>query len=98
MSDFEQEKLMYEGKRELVEETEKFLKDAFQDIKESAKAQHEVDKANFEAAKAEAKARHEAAVNAGKTASTHVNEKVQKDIEAIKEKTAAQINALKHDK
>ncbi|MBE5779603.1 MAG: hypothetical protein E7331_09785 [Clostridiales bacterium] len=34
-----------------------FLKKAFNDIKESAKAQHEVDKANFAAAKAESKAR-----------------------------------------
>ena len=33
-----------------------FLKNAFEDMKESAKAQHEVDKANFEAAKAESKA------------------------------------------
>ncbi len=33
-----------------------FFKNAFSDMKESAKAQHEVDKANFEAAKAEAKA------------------------------------------
>jgi len=30
-----------------------FLKKAFKDMKESAKAQHEVDKANFVAAKAE---------------------------------------------
>ena len=36
-----------------------FLKKAFSDMKESAKAQHEVDKANFEAAKAEAKANFE---------------------------------------
>ncbi len=33
-----------------------FLKKAFADMKESAKAQHEVDKANFAAAKAESKA------------------------------------------
>ena len=33
-----------------------FFKKAFQDMKENAKAQHQVDKANFEAAKAEAKA------------------------------------------
>lgn len=39
-----------------------FLKKAFRDIKESAKAQHMVDKANFEAAKAEAaNARYDAA-------------------------------------
>jgi len=37
----------------------KFLKKAFSDMKKSAKAQHEVDKANFEAAKAEAKANFE---------------------------------------
>ena len=36
-----------------------FLKKAFQDMKESTKAQHEVDKANFRAAKAEAKANFE---------------------------------------
>ena len=36
-----------------------FLKKAFQDMKESAKAQHEVDKANFQAAKAESKANFE---------------------------------------
>ena len=36
-----------------------FFKKAFQDMKESAKAQHEVDKANFQAAKAEARANFE---------------------------------------
>ena len=36
-----------------------FFKKAFRDMKESAKAQHEVDKANFAAAKAEAKANFE---------------------------------------
>ena len=38
-----------------------FLKKAFQDMKESAKAQHEVDKANFAAVKAESKANWEEA-------------------------------------
>ena len=33
-----------------------FFKNAFSDMKENAKAQHEVDKANFAAAKAESKA------------------------------------------
>lgn len=37
----------------------KFFKDAFTDMKESTKAQHEVDKANFAAAKSEAKANFE---------------------------------------
>ena len=35
-----------------------FLKNVFEDMKESAKAQHELDKANFAAVKAEAKARN----------------------------------------
>ena len=38
-----------------------FFKKAFSDMKKSAKAQHEVDKANFAAAKAEAKANFEEA-------------------------------------
>ena len=38
-----------------------FFKKAFQDMKEDAKAQHEVDKANFAAAKAESKANFEEA-------------------------------------
>ena len=38
-----------------------FFKKAFGDMKESAKAQHEVDKANFAAAKAEAKVNWEEA-------------------------------------
>ena len=38
-----------------------FLKRAFQDMKESAKAQHEVDKAQFAAARAESKAQWEEA-------------------------------------
>lgn len=36
-----------------------FFKNAFSDMKESAKAQHEVDKAEFQAVKAEAKANFE---------------------------------------
>ena len=38
-----------------------FFKNAFGDMKDSAKAQHEVDKANFAAAKAESKANWEEA-------------------------------------
>lgn len=38
-----------------------FFKGAFEDMAESAKAQHEVDKANFQAAKTEAKANWEEA-------------------------------------
>ena len=38
-----------------------FFKNAFSDMKKSAKAQHEVDKANFVAAKAESRAQWEEA-------------------------------------
>ena len=38
-----------------------FFKNAFQDMKESARAQHEADKAQFEAVKAESKAQIEEA-------------------------------------
>ncbi|MBQ8725467.1 MAG: hypothetical protein IJY74_07375, partial [Oscillospiraceae bacterium] len=38
-----------------------FFKGAFEDMKESAKAQHEVDKANFNAVKAESRAQWEEA-------------------------------------
>lgn len=38
---------------------ENFFKKAFREMKESAKAQHKVDKANFEAVKAESKANFE---------------------------------------
>lgn len=38
-----------------------FFKKAFADMKEDAKAQHKLDKANFNATKAEAKAQWEAA-------------------------------------
>ena len=43
----------------MEEKKENFFKKAFRDMKENAKAQHEVDKANFAAAKAEAKANFE---------------------------------------
>ncbi|MBQ8859159.1 MAG: hypothetical protein IJ012_05150 [Clostridia bacterium] len=43
-----------------------FFKNAFQDMKEDAKAQHEVDKANFAAVKAESKANFEEAKAMGR--------------------------------
>ena len=43
----------------MAEKKENFFKKAFKDMAESAKAQHEVDKANFEAVKAESKATFE---------------------------------------
>ena len=42
-------------------EIKQFFKDAVNDMKESAKAQHEVDKANFAAVKAESRAQWEEA-------------------------------------
>ena len=49
--------------QEQTKETEKpgFFKQAFRDMKESAKAQHKVDGANFAAAKAESRAQWEEA-------------------------------------
>ena len=43
----------------MEEKKENFIKKAFREMGESAKAQHEVDKANYAAAKAEAKANFE---------------------------------------
>lgn len=43
----------------MAEKKENFFKKAFKDMKESAKAQHEVDKANLKAVKAETKANFE---------------------------------------
>ena len=55
-----------------------FFKKAFGDMKESAKAQHEVDKANFAAAKAESKANWEEA----KMSPAQRQAKMQKEREA----------------
>lgn len=57
----------------------KFFKKAFSDMKESAKAQHEVDKANFEAAKAESKAQWEEAKAAGKIETQKAMMQVKRD-------------------
>ena len=75
-----------------------FFKKAFSDMKEDAKAQYEVDKANFAAAKAESKAQWEEA----KMTPSQRLEKMQKDREAqiaeAKEREAAaqkRIDAVK---
>ena len=47
------------GGEVMAEKKENFFKKAFREMGESAKAQHEVDKANFKAAKLEAKANFE---------------------------------------
>lgn len=56
-----------------------FLKKAFKDMKESAKAQHEVDKANFAAAKAESKAQWEEAKAMGKPETRQAILQAQRD-------------------
>lgn len=59
MSNIEKEKALVEGVEQVAEKAEGFFKKAFKDMKESARAQHEVDKANFAAVKAESKANFE---------------------------------------
>ena len=54
---FEQSKLEYEGKQLLVEEAEKFLKNAVEDMKESAREQYKKDVENFNKIKAETNVR-----------------------------------------
>ena len=66
-----------------------FFKKAFGDMKESAKAQHEVDKANFEAAKAESKAQWEEAKMSPKARQKKMQEEREQQIAVAKERTAA---------
>ena len=78
----------------------RFLKKAFQDMKESAKAQHEVDKANFAAAKAESKAQWEEAKVMGKpeTRKALLQAERDKQMEAAskrREEAEARIHAAK---
>lgn len=50
---------MSDEKGNIFTRIKRFFKNAFKDMGESAKTQHEVDKANFKAAKAEARANFE---------------------------------------
>lgn len=75
---YEQQKLEYEGKVLLAEETKEFLKDAMEDIKESAKVQHEKDKENFVKIKEETKVRHEAAIAQGKAHRVDIEAQIAK--------------------
>ncbi|MBQ7338242.1 MAG: hypothetical protein IJW40_07285 [Clostridia bacterium] len=68
-----------------------FFKKAFKDMKESAKAQHEVDKANLNAVKAESKAQWEEAKAMGNP-ETH-KKMMQKERDA----QIAQANARQED-
>ncbi|MBO5110378.1 MAG: hypothetical protein J6D21_06635 [Clostridia bacterium] len=70
-----------------------FFKNAFNDMKEDAKAQHEVDKANFAAAKAESKAQFEEAKAMGKPETRKAMMQAQRDKqieEANKRREAAE--------
>ena len=57
----------------------KFFKDAFSDMKNSAKAQHEVDKANMAAVKAESKVQWEEAKAMGDPARRNAVMQAQRD-------------------
>ena len=77
-----------------------YLKNAFSDMKESAKAQHEVDKANMAAVKAESKANWEEAKAMGKPETRKAVMQAKRDeeiAEANKREAAAKarIDALK---
>ena len=66
-----------------------FFKKAFSDMKESTKAQHEVDKANFAAAKAEAKANWEEAKMSPSQRQAKMQEDRDAQIAAANERKAA---------
>ncbi|MBQ7347730.1 MAG: hypothetical protein IJW55_07210 [Clostridia bacterium] len=66
-----------------------FFKNAFQDMKENAKAQHEVDKANLAAVKAESKAQWEEAKMSPKARQELMQKERDEQIAAAKERTAA---------
>ena len=61
-----------------------FFKKAFGDMKEAARAQHQVDKANFAAVKAESKAQFEEAMAVGNPETMKKIQKEQRDAQ-IKE-------------
>jgi len=77
-----------------------FFKKAFEDMKESAKAQHKVDKANFAAAKAESRAQWEEAKAMGKPETRKAVMQAQRDEQIAAAKARAEeaqerIDALK---
>ena len=71
-----------------------FFKKAFSDMKADAKAQHEVDKANFRAAKAESKAQFAEAKAMGKPSTRRTMMQKERDAQiAAANKRAAAANA-----
>ena len=75
-----------------------FFKNAFSDMKESAKAQHEVDKANLEATKAESKAQWEEAKMSPKARQTMMQKEREEQIAEAKARTAAANERIKNAK
>ena len=80
-----------------------FFKKAFQDMKESAKAQHEVDKANLAAVKAESKANWEEAKAMGKPETLKAMMQAERDEQIAaankrKEEAEARISEAKGNK
>jgi hypothetical protein len=75
---YNQKKMEYEGKILLAEKTAEFLEKSFDDMKESAKAQHEKDKENFEKVKQETLARHKAATQGSKQIHIDVKAQIEK--------------------
>ena len=63
-----------------------FFKKAFKDMKESAKAQHEVDKANFAAVKAESRAQWEEAKAMGDPARRKAVMQAERDEQIVRAK------------
>ncbi len=74
-----------------MEEKKGFLKKALDDMKENAKAQHEIDKENFEAVKADNKARFEEAKK------TDPDFQEFKDAKGIKAKTKVVLEHMERD-
>ena len=66
-----------------------FFKNAFSDMKKSAKAQHEVDKANLEAVKAESRAQWEEAKMPPAGRQALMQDERNAQIKEAKERTAA---------
>lgn len=63
----------------MIDVVKKFFKDAFEDMKQDAKAQHEVDKANFQATKAQSRANWEKAKATGSISKHKEIKQAQRD-------------------
>ena len=74
-----------------MSEKKGFFAKAFDDMKESAKMQHEIDKENFEAVKADSKARLEVAKK------TNPDFQEFKDAEGLKEKAKVVLSHMERD-